>query len=65
SMQIAYLTPPFGPACFYLAGAAGDTLRLSEIFAAQWPFIALQILALLIVVAWPELSLWLPRLVYG
>ncbi|MEM9241406.1 MAG: TRAP transporter large permease subunit [Pseudomonadota bacterium] len=65
SMQIAYLTPPFGPACFYLKGAAGDTLELSEIFAAQWPFIGLQILALIIVVMWPGLSLWLPRLIYG
>ncbi len=65
SMQIAYLTPPFGPACFYLKGAAGDSLSLGEIFAAQWPFIGLQILALIIVVSWPELSLWLPRLVYG
>ena len=65
SMQIAYLTPPFGPACFYLKGAAGDTLELSEIFAAQWPFIGLQVLALVIVVLWPELSLWLPQLIYG
>ena len=65
SMQIAYLTPPFGPACFYLKGAAGDSVSLQEIFAAQWPFIGLQILALIIVVLWPGLSLWLPRLVYG
>ncbi|MCV3274075.1 TRAP transporter large permease [Roseobacter sinensis] len=65
SMQIAYLTPPFGPACFYLKGAAGDSLELTEIFAAQWPFIGLQILALFFVVMWPDLSLWLPRLVYG
>ncbi|MEO0566314.1 MAG: TRAP transporter large permease subunit [Pseudomonadota bacterium] len=65
SMQIAYLTPPFGPACFYLKGASGDSLELTEIFAAQWPFIGLQIAALIIVVMWPELSLWLPRLVYG
>ncbi|MDJ0626716.1 MAG: TRAP transporter large permease subunit [Rhodobacter sp.] len=65
SMQIAYLTPPFGPACFYLKGAAGDSVSLQEIFAAQWPFIGLQVLALLIVVLWPDLSLWLPLLVYG
>jgi len=65
SMQIAYLTPPFGPACFYLKGAAGDSVSLQEIFAAQWPFIGLQVLALIIVVIWPDLSLWLPRLVYG
>ncbi|MEM1048469.1 MAG: TRAP transporter large permease subunit [Pseudomonadota bacterium] len=65
SMQIAYLTPPFGPACFYLKGAAPPDVTLQEIFAAQWPFIGLQILGLLIVVMFPELSLWLPRLVYG
>ncbi|MEM7721424.1 MAG: TRAP transporter large permease subunit [Pseudomonadota bacterium] len=65
SMQIAYLTPPFGPACFYLKGAAPPGVTLQDIFAAQWPFIALQILALIIVILWPDLSLWLPRLVYG
>ncbi|MBO6674788.1 MAG: TRAP transporter large permease subunit [Rhizobiales bacterium] len=65
SMQIAYLTPPFGPACFYLKGAAPEGVTLQDIFAAQWPFIGLQVLALLIVLVWPDLSLWLPRLVYG
>ncbi|ABD55999.1 TRAP transporter large permease [Jannaschia sp. CCS1] len=65
SMQIAYLTPPFGPACFYLKGAAPDGVTLQDIFSAQWPFIGLQIMALVIVILWPDLSLWLPRLVYG
>lgn len=65
SMQIAYLTPPFGPACFYLKGAAPEGVTLQDIFAAQWPFIGLQILGLIVVVLWPDLSLWLPRLVYG
>jgi tripartite ATP-independent transporter DctM subunit len=65
SMQIAYLTPPFGPACFYLKGAAPPEVTLQEIFSAQWPFIGIQIVALVIVILWPELSLWLPRLVYG
>ena len=65
SMQIAYLTPPFGPACFYLKGAAPEGVTLQDIFAAQWPFIGLQCTGLLVVVLWPDLSLWLPRLVYG
>ncbi len=65
SMQIAYLTPPFGPACFYLKGAAPDGIDLQDIFAAQWPFIGLQVLALIIVVLWPGLSLWLPQFIYG
>ncbi|MEO1315523.1 MAG: TRAP transporter large permease subunit [Pseudomonadota bacterium] len=65
SMQIAYLTPPFGPACFYLKGAAPAGITLQDIFSAQWPFIALQVVGLIVVVLWPGLSLWLPRLVYG
>ncbi len=65
SMQIAYLTPPFGPACFYLKGAAPPEVSLQDIFAAQWSFIALQLLGLLIIVLFPQLSLWLPQLVYG
>ncbi len=62
SMQIAYLTPPFGPACFYLKGVAPQEITLQEILSAQWPFIALQVLALSIVILFPSLSLWLPNL---
>ncbi len=65
SMQIAYLTPPFGPACFYLKGAAPPQVSLQDIFAAQWPFIGLQLVGLLIVVLFPGLALWLPKYVYG
>ena len=65
SMQIAYLTPPFGPACFYLKGAAPPEVSLSDIFHAQWPFIGLQLLGLALVVTFPQTALWLPKLVYG
>ncbi|MEO1292211.1 MAG: TRAP transporter large permease subunit, partial [Pseudomonadota bacterium] len=65
AMQIAYLTPPFGPACFYLRGVAPKGVTLNDIFAAQWPFIGLQIVALVLVVTIPDIALWLPRLVYG
>ncbi|MEO1159542.1 MAG: TRAP transporter large permease subunit, partial [Pseudomonadota bacterium] len=64
-MQLAYLTPPFGPACFYLKGAAPPEVSLQDIFAAQWPFIGLQAVALVLIVVFPQLSLWLPKLVYG
>ncbi|MGP1397233.1 MAG: TRAP transporter large permease [Inquilinaceae bacterium] len=65
AMQIAYLTPPFGPACFYLKGVAPADVTLQDIFAAQWPFIGLQILALVLVAIFPGIALWLPQLVYG
>lgn len=63
AMQIAYLTPPFAPAAFYLKGVAPKDVPLDEIFAAMWPFIALQIVGLALVVTFPQIALWLPGLV--
>jgi tripartite ATP-independent transporter DctM subunit len=65
SMQIAYLTPPFGPACFYLKAVAPPELTLQDIYAAQWPFIGLQVVALILVALFPGIALFLPRLFYG
>ena len=65
SMQIAYLSPPFAPAAFYLKGVAPPEISIEEIFSAMWPFIGLQIVVLALIVGFPEISLWLPRLAYG
>lgn len=62
AMQVAYLTPPFAPAAFYLKGVAPPAMRLETIFAAMWPFIALQVVGLALVVAFPKIALWLPAL---
>jgi TRAP-type mannitol/chloroaromatic compound transport system permease large subunit len=59
-MQISYLSPPFGPAAFYLKGVAPPDVSLNEIFAALWPFMGLQVLSLAIVLLIPEIALWLP-----
>jgi tripartite ATP-independent transporter DctM subunit len=61
AMQIAYLTPPFAPACFYLKSVAPADMTLDEIFAAMWPFIGLQVLVLILLMAFPGLALWLPK----
>jgi TRAP-type mannitol/chloroaromatic compound transport system permease large subunit len=63
AMQVAYLTPPFAPAAFYLKGVAPPGMTLEEIFSAMWPFIGLQILGLAIVTALPQIALWLPALI--
>jgi TRAP-type mannitol/chloroaromatic compound transport system permease large subunit len=63
AMQIAYLTPPFAPAAFYLKGVAPPQISLEKIFSAMWPFIALQVIALLLVVAFPQIALWLPSVI--
>ncbi|MBJ7536240.1 TRAP transporter large permease subunit [Marinomonas sp. C1424] len=62
NMQISYLSPPFGPAAFYLKSVAPPHITLKEIFLSLWPFILLQISALGLVMAFPSIALWLPGL---
>jgi tripartite ATP-independent transporter DctM subunit len=61
NMQISYISPPFGPAAFYLKGVTPPDITLTDIFRSVWPYLGLQILALLIVIFIPEIALWLPR----
>jgi tripartite ATP-independent transporter DctM subunit len=61
TVQIGYLTPPFAPACFFIKGVTPPEISMEEIFSAMWPFIGLQILALGLVMLFPEIALWLPR----
>lgn len=60
NIQIYYLSPPFGPACFFLKSVAPKDIALQEIFAAVMPFIALQAVGLFLVLFFPQLALWLP-----
>ena len=61
NIQIYFLSPPFGPACFWLKSVAPKDVTLQEIFMAVLPFIALQIVGLALVVAFPQIALWLPE----
>ena len=58
---MAPLTPPFGPAAFYLKGVAPEGITLGDIYRALWPFIGLQAIGLAIVLFFPEVALWLPE----
>jgi tripartite ATP-independent transporter DctM subunit len=62
NIQIYMLSPPFGPACFYLKSVAPSDVSLQEIFLAVLPFIGLQIIGLALVMAFPQIALWLPGL---
>ncbi|HHB93806.1 MAG TPA: TRAP transporter large permease subunit, partial [Campylobacterales bacterium] len=55
NLQASFLTPPFGFALFYLKGSAGDLVTTGQIYRGVIPFIALQILALVIVLLFPDL----------
>jgi TRAP-type mannitol/chloroaromatic compound transport system permease large subunit len=60
NMQISYISPPFGPAAFYLKGVAPAGITLSDIFSSIWPYLGLQIVALGLLIAFPQIALWLP-----
>ena len=62
NIQIYMLSPPFGPACFYLKSVAPKDVTLQEIFLAVLPLIGLQIIGLALVMAFPQIALWLPNL---
>lgn len=58
NMQVSFLSPPFGPAAFYLKSVAPKDISLGEIFTSLLPFIALQVFVLGLVIAFPELAMW-------
>lgn len=61
NMEMAYITPPFGFNLFVMKGIASE-LTLSDIYFSVWPFVALQILGLIILMVFPQLITWLPGL---
>ena len=63
--QIAYMTPPFGYNLFLMRAMAPPEISMGDIYRSIVPFVAVMILALAIVMAVPEIALWLPNLVYG
>ena len=64
NMQVSYISPPFGPAAFYLKSVAPPSITLKEIFLSMWPFILLQLIALGLVLRFPGIALWLPGIEY-
>lgn len=53
NMQVSFLSPPFGPAAFYLKSVAPPDISLTDIFRGFLPFIGLQIMALAVLLIWP------------
>lgn len=65
SMQSAYLTPPFGYNLFYMRSVAPPEITIYDLYKAAFPFILLQILGLALILAFPQIALWLPTKLYG
>jgi len=65
NLQTSFLTPPFGFALFYLRGVAPSSVTTQQIYRGVMPFVGLQILALVILAAFPAIVTWLPERLYG
>jgi tripartite ATP-independent transporter DctM subunit len=65
NLQTSFLTPPFGFALFYLKGIAPREVKIQSIYLGIIPFVLLQVSAVVIVILYPGVALWLMRSVYG
>ena len=63
--QIAYMTPPFGYNLFLMRAMAPPEISLKDIYTSILPFVLVMVFALLIIMTFPEIALWLPGEVYG
>ena len=63
NLQTSFLTPSFGFSLFFLRGVAPENVKTSNIYAGVIPFIFIQILAIILVFALPQIATWLPRLI--
>ena len=63
--QVAYMTPPFGYNLFLMRAMAPPEITLHDIYRSIIPFVGVMILALMLVMIFPEIALWFPGHVYG
>ena len=62
--QIAYLTPPFGYNLFLMRAFAPKEITMGDIYTSVWPFVLVMVAALALIMAFPQIALWLPNLIY-
>ena len=63
--QIAYMTPPFGYNLFLMRAMAPKEVTLADIYRSIIPFVLVMTIGLAVVMAFPQIALWLPNLYYG
>ena len=62
--QIAYMTPPFGYNLFLMRAMAPPEIGIRDIYSSITPFVLVMVLALALVMVFPEIALWLPNYIY-
>lgn len=65
NLQTSFLTPPFGFALFYLRGVAPKSVPTTSIYKGVWPYVLIQLFALILLVLFPKLATWLPAQLFG
>jgi TRAP-type mannitol/chloroaromatic compound transport system permease large subunit len=65
NLQTAFLSPPVAMAAFYLKGVSPPHVTLNQIFLGMMPYMAIQLLAIVLLYLFPQIGLWLPSLVYS
>lgn len=65
NLQCSFLTPPFGYALFYFAGVAPSGYTMVHIYRGIIPFVLLQVIGLILMTVFPQVTLWLPALFFG
>jgi len=63
--QIAYMTPPFGYNLFLMRAMAPPEIGIKDIYRSVFPFVMVMILALILVMVFPQIALWLPAQFQG
>ncbi len=61
NLQTSFLTPPFGFALFYMKGVASPQVKIQQIYTGIIPFVLMQLTGLALILAFPEIAVWLPR----
>ena len=64
NLQTAFLSPPVAMAAFYLKGVSPPHVTLNAIFMGMMPFMAIQVVALVLLYVFPGIGMWLPQVLY-
>ena len=65
NLQTSFLTPPMAMSCYYLKGIAPPHILLSTIFKGALPFLAMVLMAMVVLYNFPVITTWLPDIIYG
>lgn len=65
NQQTSFLSPPVAMSAYYLKGVVGNQITLNQIFQGMYPFMAIQVLAMIVLWFFPQIVYFFPDLVYG